>query len=234
MPYFSAIPLTNYDMNGIGLDFTLVTDILFRTKLIENVLNSTSSYYEYSVKDGETPEVVADKYYGDVYADWIVMYANNICDPKHDWVKPYNVFQKYLIDKYGSLAVAMTQIHHYEKVIESTDSVTGITTTRRYVIDLEDPRTDIGDVPEYDTYNDLGSLVTAYNPDYSFRNGGTVTISVYRNSVTCYDYEVAENENKRRIKLIKREYRDQIEEELKRFGGPNLLVRRYLRQSTLI
>lgn len=235
MAYFASFPVTTYDINNRKQEYQMVTDILFRTRLLEQVLNNSASYYNYSVKDGETPEIVADKYYGDPYAEWIVMYANNVIDPRYDWLMSYDQMQKYLVEKYGSIATAMTQIHHYEKVVETTDTRTGTVSTRRYTIDYQDPRSAIGDVPEYDTWTDLGSLTTITVPEGTFRNGESVQLTVSRNSVTCYDWEVEQNESKRLIKLIDKNYRQQIEDELAKLALP-LGIRRnkYIKDTKVI
>ena len=39
----------------------------------------------YDIKNGETPESIAFKLYGDAELHWVVMLINNITDRFHDW-----------------------------------------------------------------------------------------------------------------------------------------------------
>ena len=41
------------------------------------------------IDDGETPEVVAEKIYGDAGAAWVVLLANSIIDPQFEWPLNY-------------------------------------------------------------------------------------------------------------------------------------------------
>ena len=48
--------------------------------LKDNVKENILGFDYYDVKDGETPEMIAHKYYGDVNLHWIVLIANDIID----------------------------------------------------------------------------------------------------------------------------------------------------------
>lgn len=91
----------------------------------------------YEVQDGDTPEILAEKIYGDTGAGWMIMYANNIHDPFFDWPLETDAFNKYIIGKYGSIAAAKTTVHHYEKVITRTEKVSGVVTVDRFNITPE-------------------------------------------------------------------------------------------------
>ena len=64
MPYFSKFPLMAYSIKGT--DYKLVPDILRRVKLRANIRNGMFMFDNYDVKEGETPESVAHKWFGDV------------------------------------------------------------------------------------------------------------------------------------------------------------------------
>jgi hypothetical protein len=59
-------------------------------------------YYTYDIQEGDTPEIIAHKYYGDSYRYWIVLFANELLDPQWDWPMTYKMFEQYLADKYPS------------------------------------------------------------------------------------------------------------------------------------
>lgn len=195
--YFQNIPQIYYDLVGSNKSFPVVaSNITARARLLTN-LNATV-YYSYLVKEGETPESIADKYYGTSGRHWIVMLANNIVDPQYDWPLSYDAFNKYITGKYGSLETAQTTIHHYEKTITKTDSVTNNTTTQTFEIDKT----------AYDLLPD--SLYETIN----LKNGSSVSIVITRSAIDCYTHETNENERKRTIKLVDKAYVNQLESEL--------------------
>jgi hypothetical protein len=53
----------------------------------------------------------------------------------------------------------------------------------------------------------------------AFDNGSAITEVTARRAVTCYDYELELNESKRNIKLIRREYYDQVMTEFTKLSG---------------
>lgn len=208
--FLDAFPRLQYDIVRARFsNFETVTDIFFRVSILKSVLNNISTYYDYEIKDGDTPEILADKIYSNPEAYWIITYANNIYDRNYDWPLDYRSFEKYIINKYGSVANAQATIHHYEKVIQRTESLSGITTEKRIIIDYDKKSDNTPDVP-YDYYLNLPETqsVEVINMD-----GQTVTEVIFRNSVTNYDYEVAENDKKRVIKIIKSDYYKTIMDE---------------------
>lgn len=195
--YFENFPLTLYDQSGNKPERPIVvTNIIARSHLLSD-LNS-AVYYSYQVQEGETPEIIADKYYGASGRHWIILYANNIVDPQYDWPLGYDAFNKYIEAKYGSDTIAKTQIHHYEKTIVKTDSFTGKITTETYEIDA----TAYAALPDTSTQN------------INLTDGSTVNIVTTRAVVYAYDYEEFENDKKRNIKIIDKTYVGQLESEL--------------------
>ena len=81
------------------------------------------------------------------------------------------------------------------------DSTTQTTTVNTFTIDEE-------------TYNDLEESTNTYSFD-----SGTTTITISKNAKTYFNYEMEKNEGKRNIKLLKKEYAIQIENELKSLMG---------------
>ena len=62
------------------------------------------------MKEGQTPEIIADKLYGDPNLHWIVMYVNNITDRYHQWPMTSAQFLSFINEKYSD----PDGIHHYE------------------------------------------------------------------------------------------------------------------------
>ena len=57
-----------------------MTDILSRVKLTANIKENLLEFDYYNVKDGETPEMIAHKYYDDPELHWTIFVANDIVD----------------------------------------------------------------------------------------------------------------------------------------------------------
>lgn len=208
--YFEYFPKVLYSADKARYgDYEYITNIMFRLKIIRQVLSNASSYYKYVIRDYDTPETLADKAYGDPELHWVILYANDIVDPQYDWPLNYRDFQNHIKDKYGSIETAKTTYHHYEKVIERYHSSTDLTTTTRILVD-NDKLTDNDLTVPYDTWTNLTATQAVDTWEVS---GDTVTQTVYRNEVTYYDWEMEENEKKREIKMIKKEYIPQIRSE---------------------
>lgn len=71
------------------------------------------SYAPYSVQDGERPDNVAQKFYGNPELDWIILMTNNIHNIYDEWPRSTDQFEKYIIEKYGSLSLAQGTILYY-------------------------------------------------------------------------------------------------------------------------
>jgi hypothetical protein len=206
--YFDKIPKILYDIDGKQLTtYQNVTNVFFRVRIIRNVLENISAYYEYLVKDDDTPEILAEKVYGDPEAHWIVLMANQIVDAQYDWPLNSDDFNKYIINKYGSIQNSKTTIHHYEKVITRQNSIAGSITETRFVVNQDQLTVNDMTVP-YDTYNSLPE--TQEVDEYNLGDQETVEQIIRRDAISCYDYEDQINENRRAIKIIKPEYYAQI------------------------
>ena len=107
--FFSKFPYIVYDSVGNG-DFKIVTNLLRRVAIRSKVKANTLFFDTYDVKEGETPEMVAHKLYGDPELHWIVLLVNNVTERYHQWPKNTNQFLAYINDKYSDVDAT----HHYE------------------------------------------------------------------------------------------------------------------------
>ncbi len=195
MRYFQQLPKISYS-DFTGNQITL-TNLLIRVDVIPELLKDPLLYYSYDVQEGDTPEIVADKYYGSTDDFWLVMFSNQALDPQWDWPLSYLNFSKYIVDQYGSLANAQSQIDHYALTVVTTDVYSGQTNTETTIVD-------------YNTYlNTQPSNFTGTLP-----NGQQVSIQTTPIAVSSYDTSLAANEAKRSIKLIDAKYAGQIKAQL--------------------
>ena len=165
MSYFEKFPLYQYDIQDTETK-TLITDIVRRVNLKSNVKANTLVFDTYDVQDGEQPDTVAFRYYGDTKLHWIIVTVNNITS-RYDWPLDQVALSQYVNDKYSN----PDGIHHYE-----INATSGDTTTKLEVS--------------------------------SDTDGAT--------SITNYEYEERENDNKRQIRLLDRLYVQQFKKDFER------------------
>jgi hypothetical protein len=58
--YFNKFPKLLYTKN---LNTSLVTNLLVRVDTIKNKLDNAALFYNYDIQEGDTPEIIASKYY---------------------------------------------------------------------------------------------------------------------------------------------------------------------------
>ena len=114
MSYFNKFPLITYDMKGDRVR-KLLPDILRRVKLRATIKSGGMLFDKYDVKEGEKPEDVAFKWFGDAELHWVILMTNNVTDRYYDWPMNQAQFAEYLDDKYSN----PDAIHHYEVTKDS-------------------------------------------------------------------------------------------------------------------
>tara|TARA_B100000073_G_C23506849_1_gene482066 strand:- start:152 stop:685 length:534 start_codon:yes stop_codon:yes gene_type:complete len=115
--YFDSFPVIFYDSTG-NLNFKDVTNLLRRVGLRTKVRTNSLLYDTYDVKEGETPEMIAHKLYGDTELHWIILLINEVTDRYHQWPMTTPQFLDFINDKYDN----PDGIHHYETTQTSGDT----------------------------------------------------------------------------------------------------------------
>ena len=164
--YFNAIPKIEYDSMNTG-EPKIVTNLLRRVAVRAKIKTNTLLFDTYDVKEGETPEIIADKMYDDSSLHWVILLMNNITDRYDQWPKNFSQFNQYIADKYDNV----DGTHHYELAQSSGDTTTKI-----------------------EVYNNSA----LYTGDSDFYSSATV--------VTNREYEEAQQESKRQIRLLDPRY----------------------------
>ena len=195
MKYFNTLPkilTSDFKGNQIAL-----TNLLARVSVIPQALQDTSLYYDYNIKESDSPESIAYKYYGNAENFWIVLFSNQMLDPQWDWPLNNNDFDAYITEKYGSLSNATSAVHNYEKIVTTTVSGSNIEPKVEYLI-IDESRY-LKPSPSPKTYYTV--------------TGETITVVVDKRIVTKYQYELDVNESKRSIKLLNNRYLGLIQEQ---------------------
>ena len=200
--FFDKFPKVKYNLNTdtfASNNYDFPVDILTRVGFLTTLFDNIFLYYNYTIKDTDRPEIIAEKYYKDPEAHWMILLSNRVLDPFYDWPLAEKNFQKYIINKYGSIETAKITIQRYEKIVKTVDNNTSEQTVRKYIITQS----------EYDTLQDTDPTPV----QKTFPDGNIVTIYKYRNLVYVYDDEFELNEKRRSIKLIKSDYYPAIKSE---------------------
>jgi hypothetical protein len=212
--YFNYFPKTYYNINDNVESLEIVTNIISRFTFESKLKENSSSFYQYEIKDSDTPEIIASKYYGSAERHWVVLMFNDIIDPQWDWPLNYRTFNEYVNRKYSvpkyadtantsvsglSWAKNQSNIQTYFKTVTVQIPAEGVTYTNKIEIDLP-------------TYQNTAFSTTSY----TLSNSTSITETINKGIRTYYDYENELNESKRSIKLLKPDFIPAIEKEFKR------------------
>ena len=98
-----------YDVKGND-NYKLLPDILRRVKQRNAIASGQFIFDTYDVINGEKPEDIAYKWFGDAQLHWVILMTNNVTDRFYQWPMSQPQFQAFLEDKYDN----PDGIHHYE------------------------------------------------------------------------------------------------------------------------
>tara|TARA_B100000989_G_scaffold87072_1_gene62714 strand:- start:1486 stop:2010 length:525 start_codon:yes stop_codon:yes gene_type:complete len=115
--YFDMIPKIYYDSKAND-KYDLLTNLMTRVKLRTDIKNDIFDYDYYDVVDGESPEMIAFKYYDNPEYHWTILVANDIIDYYRDWPMSNQRFEEYVKEKYTNIQ----DVHHYEITQSSGDT----------------------------------------------------------------------------------------------------------------
>ena len=119
MSYFSKFPDMVYDVKNNG-NFKLLPDILRRVKQRNAIKSGQFIFDTYDVKNGEKPEDIAYKWFGDAQLHWVILMTNDVTDRYYQWPMNDAQFEEFIADKYSN----PDGIHHYE-ITKSSGRTTG-------------------------------------------------------------------------------------------------------------
>ena len=176
----------------------LLTDITANVRFRKDILDKVTLFDYYIIKEGETPEIVSEKLYDSPMYHWMIMLLNDMYDYRIDWPMTALALDKYIEKKYETLSAAKSKILFFVdeggNVITPDPVVDGIT---KYPMYVNDDRFNISIIKFYDVNG-----VEVSQPLY---NGLGTPSPVY-----AYNYEVEQNEKKRRIRVVSKQMAAQI------------------------
>ena len=99
MAYFKKFPRINYSFDD-GDTVKTCVDLLNRVALRDKIKNITEMFVDYEVKEGERPEVLADRMYGDSELHWLILISNEIHNQYYEWPMSQRQLESYTSRKY--------------------------------------------------------------------------------------------------------------------------------------
>ena len=154
MAYFKYFNKINYDVRGVknNVNFDVITNILERVRLKLNFIQNQAFFAQHQIIDGETPEFLAYKYYGNTELHWIILYSQQATNPYYDWPLTYFDLKKFVDKKYG--VANINAIHHYEDAdgYEVDSTASGATSVTNFIHE--------------ETLNDAKRNLTVIRPEY--------------------------------------------------------------------
>lgn len=113
MKYFDYFPQTKYDFDVNGTNVTFdITIPTTRLKMMQRLQQAITVFYDYVVEDGQRPDTVSTMLYGSPNYTWVILLINNI-QSLFDWPLSSAEFQRFIVDKYGSLQLAQSEWLYY-------------------------------------------------------------------------------------------------------------------------
>lgn len=109
---FNRIENILYD-NMVDGGTKKLKNIFNRVSIVDTFAEDPTAYYEYIVKDGETPEILADLYYDDTRYYWVILEVNKITSVYDEWPLASHEFQRMIQKRYGSVQDAYNDIRYY-------------------------------------------------------------------------------------------------------------------------
>jgi hypothetical protein len=203
--YFQTLPKEFYFQGDEASSLDIVTNITSLVSINGDLKNNGVAFYDYLVEDGETPEIVAHKFYGNSNKHWIILMMNDIAHPQFDWPLSTNSLELYIDKKYEAQANNTMSGLQWAK----TNTKTYYKIVRRKNVNVNS--VDVSYI-EID-YNTFANTSYVKN-EYTLKNGNRIDIESNATYITYYTHEVSVNDKKRRIKILKPEYVEMVENEL--------------------
>ena len=221
--FFKHIPNINYDFKSDG-KYYQAKDLFRKVSTWSYLQEGVSGYNYYRITQGERPDVVASKLYGDATLYWTFFLVNENLQDFNDWPKSAQYFNKYMDRKYsGKCLVAasstdivssLSKFQLGEKVSQSSSGAFGFVTEvnpthKRITLNSIEGTFTTGTVSTEDitscTITSIQNERDAVN-HYTDSNELKTTVSTGNTVVTNEEHELNLNEDKFTIRYIEPRY----------------------------
>ena len=190
--FFNIVPNIEYDEKPISYpfsesDFVVAKNFFRRYKINDDVFQYAVFFKKYTIKDGERPETLAEKIYGNQFYDWVILLTNNMVNAQYDWPRTNYEIYKMVEEEFDD---PYSEISHYE--IKETIG--------HYQAGLHVDKT------FYDSTHKLN-----IDGSVQIKNGNEIA-----SPITVAEYYQEENEKKREIYLLKSRFLESFVKDFKK------------------
>ena len=190
--FFDIVPNIEYDEKPISYpfsesDFVVAKNFFRRYKINDDVFQYAVFFKKYTIKDGERPETLAEKFYGNQFYDWVILLTNNMVNAQYDWPRTNYEIYKMVEEEFDD---PYSEISHYE--IKETIG--------HYQAGLHVDKT------FYDNTHKLN-----IGGSVQIKNGNEIA-----SPITVAEYYQEENEKKREIYLLKSRFLESFVKDFKK------------------
>ena len=190
--FFNIVPDIEYDEKPISYpfsesDFVVAKNFFRRYKINDDIFQYAVFFKKYTIKDGERPETLAEKIYGNQFYDWVILLTNNMVNAQYDWPRTNYEIYKMVEEEFDD---PYSEISHYE--IKETIG--------HYQAGLHVDKT------FYDSTHKLN-----IDGSVQIKNGNEIA-----SPITVAEYYQEENEKKREIYLLKSRFLESFVKDFKK------------------
>jgi hypothetical protein len=208
----------------------IMADLSIRPKFREKVLENSGNFEFYEIKDGDTPEALAKIKYNDQNLHWGILLANEIVNIYQQWPKSNSQFDEYMYQKYkvqydsdaqANVTLSRIQVTEFVQFKGLSDSDNYGNLTYRGFVSGTGVRKQPKLLRAKADLSAYSGTVSNETFDYSIDTNistsdawggskGTETLT----PVSIEDWEVEQNDLKRKIILPKRKILNKVKDEL--------------------
>jgi len=92
----------NIAKSPVDVDLLYAKNLWQRSEVLPEYINSITLFDEYVVKNGENPEIIANRLYGSPFYNWTLFIANDIVNYYEQWPKSTLQLTDYVSNKYDN------------------------------------------------------------------------------------------------------------------------------------
>ena len=96
--YFKDFPNILYPVRSDQLQ--QAKDLLIRLGFSQSNKDQSSTYTDYIVEEGQTPENISQQVYGDTQYHWVILLINDLLDPQYSFPLRSRSLEDYIDKKY--------------------------------------------------------------------------------------------------------------------------------------
>ena len=222
MSFFTNFPVVKYYFSEKDPNEYTLRHIIRRFKVDELVKKNVLTYQNYLISEGDSPDVVAYKYYGRPDWHWIVLMYNDIINPLVDWPRSSKHVMDEAISKYFVTRTATFTMNSINIVVNDVTGIQVGATIKGIgvpddlvVVWITDKTLKTNLVSTFSGVKTV-KIDTVLNTHHIVNSKGIIVDSaVYQGTDISYvrniDYEHALNDRHRLIKMPLREHAQRIE-----------------------